>query len=155
MTSVRNDKACLLFCTRLKGYFFCSKFSGNTWKNYWKFVSKTWDCTNTSVFKRLKTARDLFFFLYAEEEFLLGIMVLKRKKDKKGRKGKRKKKKKSCQGHQVCPNWTSHRPSLLMGVGVEGGFNSLPQSSWLTPRGIELGAWGSFWTVSSPRAQSM
>lgn len=99
MTSSQNDKACLFSCTRLKGYFFISKSSSSTWKNYWKFVSKTWDCTNTSVFKRLKTPGELFFFLSAEEEFHLVIMLLKRKTDRKRTLSR-------ASGLKRRPNWT-------------------------------------------------
>lgn len=98
VTSVRSDQAWLFSCARRKGYFFRSKSPGHSWKNYWKSVSKTWDRTNTSVFKRLKTAGELFFFCDAEEESHLVITVLKRKtrKEEKG------KERKPFQGHLVC-----------------------------------------------------
>lgn len=79
MASSQNAKARLFACATRKGCFFISKSSGNTWKIYWKFVSKAWACTNTSVFKRPKTPAKLFFFLCAEEEFHLIIMLFGRK----------------------------------------------------------------------------
>ena len=91
VTSLQNGKSCLFSWTRLKDYFI-SKSSSNTWKNYWKFVSKTWDCPNTSVFKRLKTPGELFFFLCEEEEFHLVIMLLKRKTERQEKEKRVKKK---------------------------------------------------------------
>lgn len=134
MTSLHNDKASLFSHTRLKDYFFISQSSGNTWKNFWKVVSKTWDCTNTSVFKGIKTPGELFFFLYAEEAFYLRIMLLKRKTERQDRE------KEVRRENSFSGNWpeeanpTFHGPVSLLS---EAAF-LLSQSLCLTPRDLSI-----------------
>lgn len=80
----------------------------------------------TPVFKRLQTAGRLFFFLYVEEEFRLGIMCLTRQTDRQaGGQGNRKR---TPSGHRALAAFPSEETAVLS------------QSLWLTPEARSSGA---------------
>lgn len=149
MASSQNAKARLFACATRKGCFFISKSSGNTWKIYWKFVSKAWACTNTSVFKRPKTPAKLFFFLCAEEEFHLIIMLFGRKTVRQEtEKGEKTENPSKASGLKRCPNWT------LRGLCFPLGWRQLRSPEFVAPpRDSEQLRPGLLWIVSSTRGK--